>query len=424
MRIEKRTEPDSTDVGGRYSNIVKAHTVDRMYKAELAFKSVLELLALDPKSLILYHMQPTDQPKTTGEIRRGVKSWLRSLKVPKGIFKAADGTVKHYFWNGSNAGFGHSMVPGQLLEAGFVEREVFLEHGAEISKYRINASGNDLAKPIIASAINFVHHATKLANGHRINSSLHGILGEKHKPLMVYDLLKHMIDISDSAPLTVSSIISAFKNKYAGEAVRRALLDLGEAGIIEYTSTGTIRRASEGESDHQSFIRFALKDIRLPAYSYEEMERKVMGIRRHRVPLNCFLDAAQLYWDVKPAADQSGQAIGTLTVSGVADALLEKYGMERHTSEQYASEIFRVFSILGAIEPIGGISGAMRSIVKPNELAELFYNTVLKPARFTVMTLSVDERLNTEVSREAIQSFLENYEAHRTRKGDPRSWKR
>jgi hypothetical protein len=420
MYAERSMGTDADAPGGRFSGLVRTHSLNGVYKPELALKSVLELLARDAKALTLYTMQRKQHPKTVGEIRKGVPPWLKSIGVPSRLFRTGENTVKHYFWSENLREDGLSIGPGQLVSAGFVERSAFIEYGFEVSKYKITPAGEDLIKPIIASAINFIHYAVNL-NGKPLNASLYRILGERERPFLVYELLRYMMEMAGAAPRTTGTIVAYFKDRYSVETIRRTLSDLGKCGIIDYTSTGTIRSSAEDKADKHSFMRFELKDIKLLSYDESQMRRKVMSRRLHRVPPQCFVAAAQMFWDVKKEGDPSpsGNEIGTLTVSRVAEMLVEKYGIMRLTAEHYASEILRVFSDLKAIAPVEGINGTRKSIVQPNELTHVFYNTVLKPARYTMFGLVPDERLNPTLAKEAVETFISNYERHKSGKGDP-----
>lgn len=221
----------------RYLDFVSRHSDNSIYNPERGIQGLLSVLTPDPKGVILWSMADGEAYFNARHLHQSVLTWMERIGLPKATFPLSYGGIWVYCEQRSNEG---EIVDGSLVDIGAVVKDVYetTPQGLKTG-YSISPAGNELARPLILNAMEFVYMAEESSTPHTYDSmwKIFGAVnsrGEKRRQLAVFDIIRFLIE--NPTGYRRVDISDALKGRIDDGVVSSILNSLGSSGLIHYES--------------------------------------------------------------------------------------------------------------------------------------------------------------------------------------------
>ena len=389
----------------KYKEFRERNSRHGIYIPELVESSLLSTLTPDPKAIILLAMENGKWYFTRNELYDDVLEWLEELGVeyPFPITVVSTWTYCERIEN-------EKKVSGSLVDTGVVEKGVIIRGfragrlviGDWAYAYRISDAGIELARPLIARAIDFVHKARNSKIPHRYDSmwKIFGSVNsktEKRRPSAVSKILRFLVE--NKGEYRVSDLIDEFEGEIDDEVVSLVLNSLGHAGIIDFESP---YREIKGKKA-RGWVTYSLNEESKERLSnFDEIYSQVIECRPYFSDLRSWLRRIVEYIAMHP--DEIYES------NKISEAL-----------KAYPNDVSRCLSALeeiGILKRESGFKGGeIHSRARANDLTRMLCDDILYPAHELATTLNPRGLEPVKLDASDVEEFLMNYKEERTHLG-------
>lgn len=366
----------------RYKDFTERHQVDGQYSWESGLEGLLSVLTPDSKAISLYSMPPQRVFFDSLQMSGNVLDYIENLGVSRS-FPVSHRGVWAYCYNPQLL-----HLEGSLVSIGALVKELnYPTSEGEKTAYYISEAGNDLAKPLVVSAAEWVSWAGKSKISHKHDSMwkvLSGINSKEgaRRQLSLYRLVEFLVQ--NPGDHRVEDVDTALRDKIGKGSTSRVITSLGKTGVIDYESP---YKEMEGISP-RGFVTYKVKHL----MDFEQVLEQ-MGLLGIKFEAKGYIRSAINYAE----ANQDN----TLELNELSKRL--------KISQLHASRVLLMLHRVGVLDRESGFSRYVRTKTRANELTRGFYEMVLLPTKETAYSLlpAHSRILTANLCAEFLQNFAE-----------------
>ncbi|MFH0836695.1 MAG: hypothetical protein V1870_01055 [Candidatus Aenigmatarchaeota archaeon] len=371
----------------KYHDFVSINSTNGVYNPRKGLESLLSILTPDMKALVLFSMSSGDIYFSQLDPYHNTIDFLSQHSCGH-LFPLARKSPWNYYKDKDN--------DGSLVNIGAVVKYVNYPTSTGLhTGYEISPAGEELGKPIISRAIQFVNTVKSRENRPRYDSMwkiLSSIASrtETRKQNAVFDVVKFLIDNPETISFT--DIIKNLCN-YQLSTISVILNSLGNAGVLEYESP---KRDFHG-SYVKGFRKYGLVQDRYVELSEKERifreVKKIESSQLNKKYFMRFLDYIQ---------NNSENQFDSIALSK---------SLRIHNT--HVSRFLSLLTTLGYLESVFREETITKA--KANDVTRMLYDILLLPAYESAQTLVPAER--HIFSSQELREFVINFNEERTNLG-------